>query len=439
MHKPYHYYIYPLFFCLFALGCGTPKSVLPTENYESSPATEETISVPENTESTKQQTSLSPDIQTTSDGITITNCTESSSFYSTEDPSVCILTATASYPKIDILDKTKISEKINALISNELNTFWDFEQENANYAQETINLAIEGSATAPEPYNANLSYELKRCDNQIISLVFSQGDYMGGAHGNYWSYGLTFDATTGERLYLEGLTNDYPAFHQFLMQELQAQAALPAYGNYLYSDMPIDIEASLLSDASCWYLDRSGISFISNPYVLGSYAAGSFEFNIPYADLNGLREEYAYHGSYIRKLFPGISVQHDINGNGITDEICYSTDENFSNAASSLSINGNQYSDQLRELYLSYPWTGAYYLIDIDPEDSYIEIAISNENIDNPDDTCTHFFRYSASNRLIYQGNTPGIFNEDMQVRYNANGNLILCGRNGEFDGSNNQ
>ena len=132
MHKPYHYYIYPLFFCLFALGCGTPKSVLPTENYESSPATEETISVPENTESTKQQTSLSPDIQTTSDGITITNCTESSSFYSTEDPSVCILTATASYPKIDILDKTKISEKINALISNELNTFWDFEQENAN-------------------------------------------------------------------------------------------------------------------------------------------------------------------------------------------------------------------------------------------------------------------------------------------------------------------
>ena len=104
----------------------------------------------------------------------------------------------------------------------------------------------------------------------------------------------------------------------------------------------------------------------------------------------------------------------------------------YSSASAVLTINGTDFSRQLDDLHLTYPWTGAYYLIDVDSEDSYVEIAISNKNYDNPKGTCTHFFRYDTSGKLIYQGNVAGIFNEDMQVRYNSNGNLILCDRNGE-------
>lgn len=109
-----------------------------------------------------------------------------------------------------------------------------------------------------------------------------------------------------------------------LVKNLNDQAVLPAYENFVFSDFASDIESSLLKDSASWYFDRSGLSFISNPYVLGSYAAGTFEFNIPYDQLTGLKSAYAYKGPYICKLFPGISVSHDVNGNGSADEICYS-------------------------------------------------------------------------------------------------------------------
>lgn len=417
---------------IFIYGCGSQKSSITADKDETLLDTSETTIndtfAPVKTENTSATVNVS--------GITITEFTESSSFPANEDDSVCLLTATATYPKITIADNADISDKINAAISTELDTFWDFEKENVSYAREEYLMSSESadSDNSFEPYTASFSYELKRCDKKIISIVFRQYDYSHGAHEDVWNYGVTFDASTGERLHLDALSNDNTTFHKMLLDNLNAQAALPAYEHYIFDDFATDLDASLLKDSASWYFDRSGLTFISNPYVLGPYAAGTFEFNIPYDKLSGLNDKYSYTGTYIRKIFPGISVKYDVNGNGTTDEICYSvtTDEDFSNAETMLTINGKDYSSQLKDLHLTYPWTGAYYLIDVDPEDGYVELAISNENFDNPKGTCTHFFRYNASNQLIYQGNVPGIYNENMQVRYNSNGNLVLCDRNGD-------
>lgn len=370
-------------------------------------------------------------------GISITELTEDTTYYSKTDPSVQVLNGSASYPEISISDHADIEKKINDVIKSEVDTFWTFEEENSGYADSEYQMTVDNADTEFEPYTAEFSYETKRCDDAILSIVFKQYDYSyGAAHGNLWSYGITFDVNTGERLYLETLSDDYTSFYQMLVKNLNDQAVLPAYENFVFSDFASDIESSLLKDSASWYFDRSGLSFISNPYVLGSYAAGTFEFNIPYDQLTGLKSAYAYKGPYICKLFPGISVSHDVNGNGSADEICYSLNVgdnmDYSSASAVLTINGTDFSRQLDDLHLTYPWTGAYYLIDVDSEDSYVEIAISNENYDNPKGTCTHFFRYDTSGELIYQGNVAGIFNEDMQVRYNSNGNLILCDRNGE-------
>lgn len=408
--------------CLF--GCGSKKASTPISTEEQLYETEASEVVMEEAPS---------DIVNVS-GISITELTESSSFYASEDDSVCVLDATATYPMITIADNTDASNKINNAIAAELETFWNFEKENVSYAEEEYRMTLDDPEYGFNPYSAKFLYEIKRCDDQVISMVFTQYDYTGGAHGNSWKYGVTFDAATGERLHLEALSDDTAAFHQMLLNDLNAQAALPAYETYIFDEFVADIETSLLKDSASWYFDRSGLSFISNPYVLGPYAAGTFEFNIPYADLSGLKEDYSYHGAYIRKLFPGISVQYDINGDGTTDEVCYSitSDDDYSNPTTALTINGSDYSKQLDKLHLTYPWTGAYYLIDVDSEDGYVEIAISNENFENSEGTCTHFFRYSTANQLIYQGNTAGVFNEDMQIRYNANGNLVVCDRNGD-------
>lgn len=418
---------------IFLLGCSSNNFSSADTDAESI-QTNDSETIAADIDETENDQTLSDAISATPYGITITNLTESSSFKANEDSSVCVLEAAASYPEITIEGNPSAAEKINSAIASELDTFWNFEQENAGYAEEEYLMSVDDPDYSFAPYTADFSYETKRCDDKLLSIVFKQYDYSGGAHGNTWSYGITFDTVTGERLYLETISDDYTVFYQMLANNLNHQVTLPAYKDFVFSDFTSDVEDSLLKDSASWYFDRSGMSFISNPYVLGSYAAGTFEFNIPYKELEGLKDTYTYDGAYICKLFPGISILHDINGDGTDDEICYSleVDEDFSNPDIVLTINGRDFSKNLEELHLTYPWTGAYYLMDVDSEDTYIEIAISNENYDNQKETCTHFFRYDTTGQLVYQGNIPGIFNEDMQVRYNANGNLILCNRNGE-------
>lgn len=413
-----------IFLIFFASGCASKDPYLKADN---------PISVLDGTESITGRDVL-PDTEaagssiTAASGITVTPQTDSASYYATDNPSVCVLTATAAYPKITIPGNTDASQRINDAISQELQTFLAFEKENASYAEENRRIFLENEGQEPEPYTADFSYQLKRCDSQVISAVFSQSDFTGGAHPNYWSYGMTFDTATGERIYLSALSDSTDSFLQALAGDLALQAALAAYEPYIDKNMAVDIEEAFLKNSACWYLDRSGLSFISNPYVLGPYASGTFEFNIPYKNLIGLKERYAYTGTYIQKIFPGISVQHDLNSNGTTDETCYSVaaDEDGSNPRPSLTVNGTDFSAEFDKLYMTGPLADAYYLIDVDPDDPYVEIAVTNQNEENPDGTCTHFFRYTVDKKLLYQGKVPGILNETMQVCYNANGNLML-------------
>lgn len=413
-------------------GCGRPDAapqVTSTEETAIDTPSDETVF---NTE-TPANIPESSGVTQNSYGIAVSDRSDSSDFYSETDDSVCVLEASASYPYITIAGNSDVSDKINSAISAELDTFWTFEKENVTYADEDYKMSLNDAEYTFTPYSADFSYTLKRCDDRIISVVFNQYDYSGGAHGNSWSYGITFDAVSGNRLHLEGLSSDSSAFYQMLLSNLSTQASLPAYRNFVFEDFYADIENSLLKDSAAWYLDSSGLTFISNPYVLGSYAAGTFEFNIPYSDLDGLNKDYAYEGKYIRKLFPGISATCDLNGDQTPEELCYAlSQDQASQTQFSLIINDTDYTDALSDLHLTDPWTGAYYLMDIDPEDSYVEIGISNYNYENSSGTCTHFFRYSTDRRLIYLGKIPGIYQEGQQIRYNSNGNLVLCDRNGE-------
>ncbi len=351
--------------------------------------------------------------------------------YYAKDGKTPVLEVDISYPTISIPDRTEVSEKINAAIKSEVDTFWNFEKQNASYAREDYEMAADDTNYTFEPYTGSFSYTVKRCDKQIISIVFSQYDYTGGAHGNPWKYGVNFDASTGDRLQLEALSSDYTDFYNLLLTNLNHQAMLPAYQDYIFSDFAADVETALLKDSAAWYLDSSGITFISNPYVLGSYAAGTFEFNIPYSELKGLKEKYNYSGNYIRKLFPGISASFDINADGIEEEICYSIIKNEENEYTlSLTANSEDFSDELKKLHIAYPFTGAYYLVDIDPEDEYVEIAITDDNYDGNKEF-THFFRYTKDKEISYLGNIPKIYHEGEIICYNSNGNLVLLNSDG--------
>ena len=118
-------------------------------------------------------------------GISITELTEDTTYYSKTDPSVQVLNGSASYPEISIANHADIEKKINDAIKSEVDTFWTFEEENSGYADSEYQMTLDNADTEFEPYSAEFSYETKRCDDAILSIVFKQYDYSyGAAHGN---------------------------------------------------------------------------------------------------------------------------------------------------------------------------------------------------------------------------------------------------------------
>ena len=148
-----------------------------------------------------------------------------------------------------------------------------------------------------------LSAKVQRLDGDVLSILYSDTNYTGGAHGSYFPFAYNFDLTTGQVLTLDRLSGDYDALADYLVQTMLEMAEQDPDGTYSIkiedSFLPAggreEAFRNLLREGS-WYLDREGMMIFSNLYELGPYAAGITEFRIPYALLEGKIES--------RFLFP---------------------------------------------------------------------------------------------------------------------------------------
>lgn len=141
-------------------------------------------------------------------------------------------------------------------------------------------------------FNFSRTLEAARVDDQVVSLVEMYYEYGGGAHGNYGYGGITFDAKTGERLELADLLKDAGAFREkataYIIQRLEED-----YGEGLFPDYAATVE-KMWGENPTWYLDAAGITFIFDPYEVGSYAMGEARVTLPTAKFSEyLEEEYA--------------------------------------------------------------------------------------------------------------------------------------------------
>lgn len=148
-------------------------------------------------------------------------------------------------------------------------------------------------------YSENQGYAVERNDGRILSFSDSFDNFEGGAHGSYMEYGLNFDAETGAVLTIEDIAQDKAAFQEICVQEMLRQCEdLKAQG-MLFDDEILESVGGLQGimeskmEGEEWYFTEEGIRFISNIYEIAPYAAGNFQFDIPYEMINDvLKEEY---------------------------------------------------------------------------------------------------------------------------------------------------
>ena len=160
-------------------------------------------------------------------------------------------------------------------------------EDNYNYI---ISNGIEGGML--ELANSR-TVSVERMDGQVLSLLYNDYTFTGGAHGFYGDTGCSFDVETGRLLSLEDLSSDYETLASFLTDTMvnavendSELAQRIDLGLFEEGTGYAEILAPLLRQGS-WYFDSQGLVIFSSLYEISSYAAGPIFFHIPYAELQG--------------------------------------------------------------------------------------------------------------------------------------------------------
>lgn len=168
-------------------------------------------------------------------------------------------------------------------------------------AEDNFAYVHENSLDLPVEFEESRSVKLERADGRVLSFLFGEYLFTGGAHGMYSSRAYVFDAQSGELLTLDAITPDAEALRSFLVQRMmeqveQDEALREEIDAYLYEKSREEALSALLREGS-WYLDEQGLVIFSDLYELAPYAAGIQSFRVTYEELGDLIDA---------RLLPGV-------------------------------------------------------------------------------------------------------------------------------------
>ena len=337
----------------------------------------------------------------------------------TDENGTLYFTSEHSYPVVSIEGNDAAADKINADILAEMEKVYAADETTADDALEWLDSVIADGSSVEDffrAYSTSTSYSPQRSDENVISFTIYSYVDMGGAHGDYNISGVTYDTHTGEKLTFSELSDDPGAFRNTTLAYNQALAQTDAYSERMFTtdDITNGTLENVLYAEGVWYLSRTGLVFISNPYALGPYASGAFEFIIPYKDLAdmGFKESYGYDGRTVIPLLEKQELSVDLNGDGTEDTISvyneYTYDNETSRTINHLTVNGTDFADTVAQALQEEVWADIA-LYDLDTGDEYLDIALL---VNYPEGDIyppySFFFRYEKDGSLSYLGRIKG-------------------------------
>ena len=206
-----------------------------------------------------------------------------------EDGETLLLHAADDLPVVTVLGDQAASDAINAQLAARRETFLHAPSEYETGVDSAVEEArlIRQEGYTGESFALEQYYTVQRGDSAVLSFCLRQYSYLGGPHPNQVFLGRSFDAA-GRLLSLDDLSADPAGFRDFCTQKVAALAEKDAGDGRYYEDYQTLLPANIRDDM--WYFSQAGLTFLYNAYDIGSYAAGPFEFTIPYAELQGVMD-----------------------------------------------------------------------------------------------------------------------------------------------------
>ena len=427
MKKNYYLSSMLIVFCMMGLmACSfAPESddAVTNEQTETESATDELTAEDEQTDTVESDSDSEKEIQELElpeENVTVLFETESGTLQA--DDGTEVLTYTMTYPVVSIEENPDIADKINKDIENYRTTYDTAVSQMSETAKADYEFMKSEEGMDYYSYSMEAQFSLQRKDDAIISFTMLDWNYTGGAHGNYGSTGINYSLLTGERISLDTIADNAETFKKTAGEYLYQLSKTSGYQERLFEEYEKQILIESLYMDGKWYLSNSGMVFFADPYMLGPYAAGTIEFTIPYDDLSGLKDEFAYHGNYEQMIAQGNEIKKDLNGDGTEEVVFYDvnyTEEEY------LAVVTFQIDDKEIEstAVLEFP-NPDYYLVDLDQGDQYIEIAI--QDYGPSDDPVTYFFRHLEDGSTVLLGGITDLWSSDTSRLLNNN---LLEGR----------
>lgn len=307
---------------LTACGNGSDAAESMTQQTEQSTEHDETSSGIEETE-TEPETGNED--EETREALIPLNVELSAKYEGEWDDKGAIITADSA--TVHILDDgyENLKEALDAY--NEMNwqEVYTMYLEHREYANEDI---------FPEGTELYISREIEvtRADHKVLSFINAESSYVGGAHGSYYENAEVFDAESGDVLELSDVVTDYDKVYEFVLNSLKEN-----YDQEMFFD---DYEewiremfyepGGAMSSPLEWNMDMDGIVFRFSPYVIGPWAAGTFEAKLPYEGHEELFvEEYipVTSGGRIREIQPEETFEIDGDRNGYQETVYFTVSE----------------------------------------------------------------------------------------------------------------
>lgn len=261
-------------------GCGNDTTASTDQN---------TAADQEQSENAAEETQTDANIEQAATGAPVIWLEHQQKDWHSEDDTKWLMHAENQLIYASIPGNDAAAQKINDWSEAEAESVWkageEMASEAADYIKESAEYATDyqNDYTDSYCYNRFVTYSVMRADAQVISLESLDSSYLGGAHGNYYYYGTTFDTMTGEELKIQDIVTDMPSFRLQATKDIDKYLQ-ENYSDGLFEDYQDTVEQIWESeDGFNWYLNESGIMVIFNPYAVGPYAMGSVTVPLPYS------------------------------------------------------------------------------------------------------------------------------------------------------------
>jgi hypothetical protein len=180
------------------------------------------------------------------------------------------------YPQVSYPDNPAAEKTFNKMIGDFVN------KSNSNFIKE---YRKDGGDFT---WSLSWNYGIKYPGNHLISLLFNEDSYQGGAHPNHDFHSFIYDMKNNKRLYLKDFFKPGVPYLQKI-----SQYCFNTLKKLEYSDEEWVKTGTAPKDANykIFIVDKKGLVIIFPPYQVAAYVAGEQEVVIPYTYLKDIINE----------------------------------------------------------------------------------------------------------------------------------------------------